>query len=124
MEKKLPKALENMIFVEQLSSTPNEISKILIEGEEVIAAFKSVRDYGAITNKRIIYGDKQGIIGKKVEIYSIPLGSIEMFSSENAGTLDLTSEFQLWTKIGTMKMSFPRNIDIHKIIIIFSKAIL
>lgn len=38
-----------------------------------------------------------------------------MFSSENAGLIDLTTEFQIWTKIGTMKMNFSRKCDIHKI---------
>lgn len=56
---------------------------MLVNGEEVIASFKSIRDFGAITNKRIIYFDKQGLIGKKIEAYSIPLKSIDMFSSEN-----------------------------------------
>lgn len=110
-----PHSMLNMVFVEQLSSNPKEILDMLIQGEEVVASFKSVRDYGALTNKRIIYFDKQGITGKKIEIYSIPLKSILMFSSENAGLIDLTTEFQIWTKIGTMKMSFSRKCDIHKI---------
>lgn len=124
MSHSMPEVLKSMVFVEQLSSTPEEIERILIDGEIVIGAFKSMRDYGAITNKRIIYGDKQGIMGKKVEIYTIPLNSIEMFSSENAGTLDFTAEFQLWTKVGVMKMSFPRKVDIHRISRVFAEAIL
>lgn len=97
---------------------------MLVNGEEVIASFKSIRDFGAITNKRIIYFDKQGLIGKKIEAYSIPLKSIDMFSSENVGIIDLTTEFQLWTRVGVMKMSFPKNVDVHNIVRAFSEHIL
>ena len=120
----LPAELLNMVFVEELKSTPPEIEKMLVNGERVIASFKSLRDIGAITNKRIIYFNKQGLIGKKIEAYSIPLRSIDMFSSENAGIIDFTTEFQLWTKVGVMKMSFPKKVDVHNIIRAFSEYIL
>lgn len=120
----IPAELLNMVFVEELKSTPPEIEKMLVNGERVIASFKSLRDIGAITNKRIIYFNKQGVIGKKIEAYSIPLRSIDMFSSENAGIIDFTTEFQLWTKVGVMKMSFPKKVDVHNIIRAFSEYIL
>lgn len=120
----LPAELLNMVFVEELKATPPEIEKMLVNGEKVIASFKSLRDIGAITNKRIIYFNKQGLIGKKIEAYSIPLRSIDMFSSENAGIIDFTTEFQLWTKVGVMKMSFPKKVDVHNIIRAFSEYIL
>ena len=120
----IPAELLNMVFVEELKATPPEIEKMLVNGEGVIASFKSLRDIGAITNKRIIYFNKQGLIGKKIEAYSIPLRSIDMFSSENAGIIDFTTEFQLWTKVGVMKMSFPKKVDVHNIIRAFSEYIL
>ena len=120
----IPAELLNMVFVEELKATPPEIEKMLVNGERVIASFKSLRDVGAITNKRIIYFNKQGLIGKKIEAYSIPLRSIDMFSSENAGIIDFTTEFQLWTKVGVMKMSFPKKVDVHNIIRAFSEYIL
>ena len=120
----IPAELLNMVFVEELKSTPPEIEKMLVNGERVIASFKSLRDIGAITNKRIIYFNKQGLIGKKIEAYSIPLRSIDMFSSENAGIIDFTTEFQLWTKVGVMKMSFPKKVDVHNISRAFSEYIL
>lgn len=120
----LPAELLNMVFVEELKATPPEIEKMLVNGERVIASFKSLRDIGAITNKRIIYFNKQGLIGKKIEAYSIPLRSIDMFSSENARIIDFTTEFQFWTKVGVMKMSFPKKVDVHNIIRAFSEYIL
>lgn len=120
----IPAELLNIVFVEELKATPPEIEKMLVNGERVIASFKSLRDIGAITNKRIIYFNKQGLIGKKIEAYSIPLRSIDMFSSENAGIIDFTTEFQLWTKVGVMKMSFPKKVDVHNIIRAFSEYVL
>ncbi|MGL5983575.1 MAG: PH domain-containing protein [Cetobacterium sp.] len=38
--------------------------------------FYKIRDVEIITNKRIIIADKQGLTGKKVEIYTIPLKSV------------------------------------------------
>lgn len=47
-------------------------------------------------NIKELYLDKQGITGKKVEIYTIPFKSIIMYSSENAkGILDYNAEIEL-----------------------------
>ena len=39
---------------------PETISSVLVEGEEVLAAYKTLRDVALITNKRIILADKEG----------------------------------------------------------------
>lgn len=113
-------AMLNMVFIVQLGSSPKKILDMIIKGEESISSFKSVRE----TNKRIIYFDKQGRIGKKIRICSIPLKSILMFSSENVGLIELTTEFQIWAKIGTVKMSFSKKCDIHKISQLMAERIL
>ena len=41
----------------------------------------------AAITKRLIVRDAQGLTGKKVEIYSLPYSSINMWSSENADKL-------------------------------------
>ena len=64
---------------------PNDVNDLLVEGEEAIAAYKTFRDSAIFTNKRLIVRDAQGITGKKVEIYSLPYSSINMWSTENAG---------------------------------------
>lgn len=40
-----------------------EITQLLIQGEELLAAFKGSRDYVAFTNKRLIAVNVQGITG-------------------------------------------------------------
>lgn len=38
-----------------------------------------------------------------------------MYSSENAGTLDLNAEIELWTRVGNFKLCLRKDIDIRKI---------
>lgn len=58
--------------------------------------------------------DAQGITGKKKEIYSLPYKSINMWSTENAGTLDFNAEVELWTRAGNIKINLKRGIDIRR----------
>jgi len=94
---------------------PKEIEEILIEGEEPQVAYKTVRDVAIITNKRMIIGDRQGITGKKMEIYTIPFKAVDMYSTENAGTFDLNSEITLWTRHGVFKLNLNRKVDVRKL---------
>jgi len=71
----------------------------LVPGEEVIKAYKTIRDMMVLTNRRVIILDKQGMAGK-TEAYSIPYGSITHWSTEEAGVIDRDCDFKLWTKGG------------------------
>lgn len=57
--------------------------------------------------------DVQGLTGSKVEIYSLPYSSVHMWSTENAGMLDFTSEVELWTRAGNIKIQLKRDINIR-----------
>lgn len=103
---------------------PEDIRDLFIDGEEAQIAYKTVRDVAVVTNKRFIIADKQGITGKKVEVYSIPFKSIDMYSTENAGRLDLNAEIELWTRTGRMKINLGRGVDIRKLDKIIASAIL
>lgn len=71
---------------------------------DCVAAYKTFRDSAIFTNKRLIIRDAQGLTGKKVEIYSLPYSSINMWSTENAGKLlDFNAEVELWTRTGHLK---------------------
>lgn len=109
----------------QETQMPSEIKDILIDGEEVEVAYKTIRDVAVITNKRIIIADKQGITGKKVEVYTIPFKSIVMYSSENSrGVLDFNAEIELWTRAGKFKLNLKKGIDIRKLDKIIGQHIL
>ena len=84
-----------------------------MNGEVAERAFRTVRDVAIFTNKRLIVKDVQGLTGSKVEIYSLPYSSVHMWSTENAGMLDFTSEVELWTRAGNIKIQLKRDINIR-----------
>ena len=45
-----------------------DVKSLFVAGEDIIGAFKTIRDQVIFTNKRIITIDVQGITGKKKEI--------------------------------------------------------
>ena len=110
-------------FLQEID-TPSDLQKILVPGENPIASYKTVRDTATLTNKRIIIRDVQGLIGKKVETYSYPWKSIEAWSSENAGTIDLDAELEFWMKSGHFKIKVNRKADVAKFDRIISELIL
>jgi hypothetical protein len=75
-----------------------QLERVLVEGERVEQAYKLIRDFFVFTDKRLILVDKQGVTGKKVEYQSIPYRSIERFSVETAGHLDLDAELKIWVR--------------------------
>ena len=104
---------------------PDDIGPLLVEGEQPWAAYKTFRDSAVFTNKRLIVRDAQGITGKKVEIYSLPYSSINMWSSENAGRmLDFNSEIELWTRAGQVKIKLAKGADVRRIDSLISWAVL
>lgn len=103
---------------------PNDVTDLLVDGEEAIAAYKTFRDSAIFTNKRLIVRDAQGITGKKVEIYSLPYSSINMWSTENAGMLDMNAEVELWTRAGHIKVNLKKGVDIRKFDKLISNALI
>lgn len=94
---------------------PADVNNILIPGEQAVAAYKTFRDSAIFTTHRLIVRDSQGIRGKKVEAYSLPYFAINMWSSENAGTLDFTAEIALWTRAGYIKIKLGRGVDVCRL---------
>ena len=94
-------------------SVPQDVSNMLVPGEVAVCAYKTIRDIAVFTDKRLIVRDAQGITGHKVECYTLPYSSIIMYSTENAGHLDLNSEVEIWTRAGKVKINLKRNVDIR-----------
>ncbi|AWT26616.1 MULTISPECIES: PH domain-containing protein [Corynebacterium] len=94
---------------------PDDIGPLLVPGEQPVAAYKTFRDSAVFTDRRLIVRDAQGIRGKKVEMYSLPYSAINMWSTENAGTLDFTAELELWTRAGKIKISLGKQVDVRRI---------
>ena len=100
------------IFYQEIP-VPHDVQELLINGEVAERAFRTVRDVAIFTNKRLIVKDVQGLTGSKVEIYSLPYSSVHMWSTENTGMLDFTSEVELWTRAGNIKIQLKRDINIR-----------
>jgi len=104
---------------------PDDVSELLVDGEKAVAAYKTFRDSAIFTTRRLIVRDAQGLRGKKVEVYSLPYSSIHMWSSENArGILDMNAELELWTRVGHIKVSLSRGIDIRRLDSLIARAVL
>ena len=104
---------------------PDDVSALLVEGEQAVASFKTFRDSATFTTMRLIVRDAQGLTGKKVEVYSLPYSSINMWSTENAaGKLDRDAEVELWTRAGHIKVKLTKNADIRRIDTLLAWAVL
>ena len=86
--------IETFLFYYEVPLT-KALGQLLHTMEQFNFAVKTIRDVGVFTDKRILVADKQGIIGKKTEYYSIPYKSIVTYAIETAGTFDLDSEIKL-----------------------------
>ncbi len=118
------KAITEWTFFNEVP-IPADVTELLVQGEQPFKAFKTFRDSAIFTNKRLIVRDSQGLTGKKVEIYSLPYNSINMWSSENAGkVLDINAEIELWTRAGHIKIKVGKGCDIRAIDMLLAQAVL
>ncbi len=91
-----------------------DLDALFVEGEQVLRAFKILRDLFVFTNRRLILIDKQGITGRKAEYHSIPYKSISHFSVETAGTFDADAEMKIYIagNPNPIEREFKRGTDI------------
>jgi len=111
-------SLINAIFGTAAQIDPQELQQefgpVLIDREEIVGAFKIVRDLFVFTQWRLILADKQGLTGKKVQYHSIPYKSIGQFSVETAGRFDMDAELKIYISSNPvpLKYEFKRGTDI------------
>lgn len=95
------------------ASVANIVKPMLIDGEEVIAAFQSVRDKVIFTNKRAIAVNAQGLTGKKTDYTSMPYSKVQVYSVETSGMLDRDCEIELYfSSAGKVKFEITGAFDI------------
>jgi len=73
-------------------------TKILLDTEKCLMAFKSGRDVSIFTNIRVMIIDVQGLVGCKIEYTTLPYRSICAYSVTSAGVWDRDSELNLYTR--------------------------
>lgn len=116
-----------MFYWSSISKTKSneELKVVLIDGEEILQCYQTIRDQAALTDKRIIIFDKQGLTDKKTEIYSLPYRSIDMRSTENADKLfDVNAELELRTEAGRFRIRVDPKFDIKEFDWILGNTIL
>ena len=79
-----------------LEKIREDFAPLLAPGEVLQRAFGLVRDLIVFTDRRLVFVNKQGVTGSKVEYLSVPYRSIVMFSIETAGHFDLEAELRIW----------------------------
>jgi hypothetical protein len=95
------------------SEIASDVAPVLLPDEEILAAFKAMRDYVVFTSKRVVAVNVQGMTGKKRDFSSLPYSKIQAFSVETAGTFDLDAELELWfSGLGKVRLEFKGAADI------------
>lgn len=110
-----------------VSDVRNEISSFLIDGEEIIEAFKTIRDQVIFTNKRIISVDVQGITGKRKSFSTLPYSTIQFFEIQTQGFMEIFPDTELFIQYAngfTAQFEFKGNVDICRIGKIISQYVL
>lgn len=99
-----------------IDSVAKTVSDIITDGENLVGAYKGVRDFVVFTNKRIITANVQGMTGKKIDYTSLPYKNISTYSIETSGVFDLDTELELWfSGLGKVRLEFRGSVDIKSI---------
>ncbi|MBX8489273.1 PH domain-containing protein [Pseudomonas cichorii] len=110
--------------LKQNSEYAERVTELLLEGEQIIDSYKSMRDGVVFTSKRIIAVNVQGITGSKKDFTSLPYKNIVAYSVETSGTFDLDSELEVYfSALGKVKFEFTGKTQIVEISRIISRHI-
>ena len=100
------------------SKINKNVAATLVDGEQVIGVYKTVRDQVVFTDKRIITVDVQGLTGKKQEIFTIPYARIDYYAIQTPGFLEINADSELvisFTNGLKAEFEFKGNCDIRQI---------
>lgn len=95
-----------------------EVKGLLIDGEEISMAFKTIRDQLIFTNKRIISVDVQGITGRRKSFSSLPYSKVQYFAIQTPGFIELVPDSELFLAFNngfTATFEFRGQVDIGNI---------
>ena len=108
-----------------VSEVESEVLQLVLPGEEIVAAFKTIRDQVLFTTKRVFVINVQGITGKKTSYFSYPYSKVQYYGIETAGLLDIDSELVMAFSNGAvLQFDFKSQVDIKRISALISGFIL
>ena len=70
------KQMQNLIRVKEKEICKN-VQELLLDGEQIVGAYKTVRDQAVFTSHRIFIVDMQGVTGTRQEIFVLPYRKID-----------------------------------------------
>ena len=109
-----------------VSSVMNEISLLLLPDEEILSAFKTIRDQLVFTTTRIISIDVQGLTGTRKSYSTLPYNKIQFFSVQTPSIAEIIpdSELVIWFASSHKAVfEFKGNTDIFAIARLISETI-
>ena len=71
------------------------INALLLEGEQIVGAYKTVRDQVVFTSHRIIMVDMQGVTGTRQQLFVLPYRKVLHYGIQTAGFGDPLQASQL-----------------------------
>ena len=78
------KPMQNLIRIKEKEICKN-VQALLLDGESIVGAYKTVRDQAVFTSHRIFMVDMQGVTGTRQEIFVLPYRKIVHFGIQTAG---------------------------------------
>lgn len=116
---------KSFLKMKQDSSYSKRVVDLIVNGEEVLDSYKSMRDGIVFTTMRIIIVNVQGLTGKKVDYTSITYKRINVYSVETAGTFDIDAELDVFISgLGKLRFEFRGRSDIKNISKYISQSII
>lgn len=87
-----------------ISDLPGYIKHYVLEDEQILAAYKTSRDHGVFTDKKIVLFDSYSKFGNRKQMYTIPYKSVSTVSVIFEST---TAELHLFLDCGyPVKLKF------------------
>ena len=76
--------MQNLVRIKEKDICTN-VQALLLEGETIVGAYKTVRDQAVFTSHRIFLVDMQGVTGTRQEIFVLPYKKVLHFGIQTAG---------------------------------------
>lgn len=105
----------------------SEVSGLLVQNEEVIAAFMTAGEQIVFTSKRIVIIEMQGGPGKRNSFTSLPYSKVQFFTIQSLGFREMHSDSALdivFNNGYTVRFEFGGDVDIGRIGRIISDYVL
>ena len=78
------KPMQNLVRIKEKEICKN-VQALLLDGETIVGAYKTVRDQAVFTSHRIFLVDMQGVTGTRQEIFVLPYRKVLHFGVQTAG---------------------------------------